>query len=719
MSILPVMQKIDSFLSSVLHRSFQALFLITPLLFTWFNDELFEFNKMIFVYVIASLVTGAWVARAIIREKFEWNRTPIDIPLALFILSQVLSTLFSIHMETSIFGYYGRFHGGLLSTVAYAALFAVYVQSYSAKDFWKYLKMLALSSVAVALVAIPEHFGRSLSCVFINSHQLSETQPLSVVWSPRQIWHSYNVSCWIQDVQNRVFSTFGQPNWLAAFAITVLPLFALATALRTGKEHALYAVATVGLYLSLLFTKSRSGILGLGAEVVWLLVILITWWYFQGRRKEISLKLPSGATQVLLVLGVVLVACTAFFGTPYTPAIESYFKKTDAETVITAANEAAGSVNRLEEGGTDSGEIRKIVWAGAFNVWKRFPLLGSGVETFAYSYYFDRPMEHNTVSEWDHLYNKAHNELLNFLATTGLIGFAAYLFYLGTLIGLPVYFALIRKEQSPERTLPLLAISAGLVGLTVSNALGFSTVMVGVLLTLSGAWSWHLYQDDSKTAQPVHLPEEGELEPRQVLWLVITLLCVCVALILVWRTWKADHLFAKGKALNKLGEYALGLENFEQAYGLSSGGGMFSQELAEVYSWVSAGFYQEDQATAAAAYREVSKEYVDKMMLDNPYNLNFYKTKSRVLAVLAAQEPGLLLEAKDTLEQAVKLAPTDPRVRYNLGLIELSLGATESAKANITAAIEMRPTFAEALQVLEKIEELEASASSRSAAPAK
>jgi tetratricopeptide (TPR) repeat protein len=414
----------------------------------------------------------------------------------------------------------------------------------------------------------------------------------------------------------------------------------------------------------------------------------------------------------------VLIACTAYFGTPYTPSLESYFKKANAETIIAPSDEAV-SVNRLEEGGSDSGEIRKIVWAGAFNVWKRFPLLGSGVETFAYSYYFDRPMEHNTVSEWDHLYNKAHNELLNFLATTGLVGFAAYLFYLGALIGLPVYFALSRKEQSAERTLPLLAISTGLVGLTVSNALGFSTVMVGVLLTLSGAWSWHLYQDRNQAHQPETFPKENELEPTQMLWLVVTLLCVCVALILVWRTWKADHLFAKGKALNRLGQYAVGLEHLEQSYNLSNGEGVFMQELAEVYSWVSAGFYQVDQATAAAAYREVSKGYVDQMMLENPYNLNYYKTKSRILAVLAAQEPKLLLEAKETLEQAVKLAPTDPRVRYNLGLIELSLGATESAKAHIMAAIEMRPTFAEAVQGLEKIEELEASASSRSATPTK
>ena len=32
--------------------------------------------------------------------------------------------------------------------------------------------------------------------------------------NPDQI---FNVSCWQQDVKSRVFATFGQPNWLAAY----------------------------------------------------------------------------------------------------------------------------------------------------------------------------------------------------------------------------------------------------------------------------------------------------------------------------------------------------------------------------------------------------------------------------------------------------------------------------------------------------------------------
>jgi putative inorganic carbon (hco3(-)) transporter len=75
---------------------------------------------------------------------------------------------------------------------------------------------------------------------------------------------------------------------------------------------------------------------------------------------------------------------------------------------------------------------------GAWELTKKYPLFGSGVETFAYSYYNVRPVEHNLVTEWDFLYNKAHNEFLNYAATTGFVG-SRCLFIFSRFISLVVY----------------------------------------------------------------------------------------------------------------------------------------------------------------------------------------------------------------------------------------------------------------------------------------
>lgn len=146
----------------------------------------------------------------------------------------------------------------------------------------------------------------------------------------------------------------------------------------------------------------------------------------------------------------------------------------------------AGGGTQLETGGSESGDIRKIVWKGALGVWRRYPLFGSGVETFAYSYYNFRPAEHNLVSEWDFLYNKAHNEYLNFLATTGIFGLGTYL-----LLQVWISIWLLKHNQ--------VAFLSGLIALSVSNFFGFSTVPVALLFWLYPAFAFVLTHHATKT----------------------------------------------------------------------------------------------------------------------------------------------------------------------------------------------------------------------------
>src|SRR3989344_8058226 len=108
-------------LNHIIEYGFYALFFFTPLIFnpsrTVPSFELFEWNKMMFVYVLTTLITGAWIGKMILKRKVHIAKTPFNLPILLFLLSQALSALFSIDRHVSIFGYYSRFHGGLLSTL--------------------------------------------------------------------------------------------------------------------------------------------------------------------------------------------------------------------------------------------------------------------------------------------------------------------------------------------------------------------------------------------------------------------------------------------------------------------------------------------------------------------------------------------------------------------------------------------------------------------------
>src|SRR3990167_3632536 len=250
-------------MNRIIEYSFYALFFLVPLILTPWNYELFEFNKMLTVYVFTIIITAAWAIRMITTPLSGVRRTPFDIPILLFLASQILATVFSIDIRTSILGYYSRFHGGLLSTISYIILYYAFVSNLIKRHVLLAIRSMLLAAALVAFYAIAEHFG-------------------------------INKNLWVQDVQSRVFSTLGQPNWLAAYlvALIFIPIALLLnnsklkvpidftqgkqTAKQQFKNQNFLNFTLLFLififYLCILYTKSRSGLLGftLGYIIFWL-----------------------------------------------------------------------------------------------------------------------------------------------------------------------------------------------------------------------------------------------------------------------------------------------------------------------------------------------------------------------------------------------------------------------------------------------------------------
>ena len=222
--------------------------LTVPIFFLVKNEEIFEFNKMLLTYFFVSCILTFWGIKTILDKKFTFRTTPLDRWIVLFFLSQLISTALSMHPRTSLLGYYTRFHGGLLSTVAYIILFYATTTFVQKKQLKLILGSVLTGGLFAALYAFPEHFGHSPSCVILTNQ--------------------FDASCWIQDVQSRVFGTFGQPNWLAAFLILILPLAYGLMLLPTKIYKGLGAFLTVLFVSTVLFTQSRSGFLGMAVGTI-------------------------------------------------------------------------------------------------------------------------------------------------------------------------------------------------------------------------------------------------------------------------------------------------------------------------------------------------------------------------------------------------------------------------------------------------------------------
>jgi tetratricopeptide (TPR) repeat protein len=644
--------------------------LITPFVFTWVNEELFEFPKMLAVYGLMTLALTAAAIDQLQQKTIRLPHTVFDKTVGFFVVSQILATLLSIHPRTSWLGYYTRFNGGLLSTLTYVSFYYLVVWYFSPKQLFRLIQATLLAGALAALYAWPEHFGHSPSCLLITK--------------------TFNASCWIQDVKNRVFGTFGQPNWLAAYCITLLPLV-LAWLSQVKLRWQQWGVGLVWiLFVSvLIFTKSRSGLLGFGLSFAAGTAVL---GYLAWQQQQLSeLKQKLGLLVSVVLVSVFLVA---LYGTPFTPSLSSLLPQKTLQNPMAATPGPTGGTS-LDTGGTESGQIRKIVWSGALAVWQRYPIFGSGVETFAYSYYQDRPLAHNQVSEWDFLYNKAHNEVLNYLATTGLVGTTAYLVLWGMMLW--VSFKLVRdRNQSALVRVFSLAWAVGLTAQFISNFFGFSTVMINVLFWLGLACL-------AKWSNPSAESETTEIAALTGWRLALTLVALALGVWGVTRVtswWTADRDYAASKATLNAGNIKMGMSKLEKAISAVPDEALFWDEIANQYSRLALALHTSPDASSTA---EVAKELAtaaiaasDQTLALNDRHLDFHKTRARIFINLGQIDPQYFTRAAEALRKASSLSPTDPKLYYNLGLVEITAHATSSGFTDLKKAIDLKPDYLQA-----------------------
>jgi len=603
---------------------------------------------MLLIYLMTVLIAGCWLARMVVEKKVVFQKTFLFWPLVLFFISQLLSTIFSIDRHTSIFGYYSRPHGGLLSTICYLILYWALVSN--AKKEWveKIINIVLISGVLMAVYGVAEHFG-------------------------------IDKDFWVQDVQRRVFSTLGQPNWLAAY-LNILLMLVLGRIL-SSKHRILNYFFLFLFYLCFLYTKSRSGLLGLiaGWLVFWGLIAVV--WK---RRIKSLLKTFLFSSTIFFLLSLAV-------GTPVSPSVGQMVRKVPEERV----REGGLGREMAEINITPSGEIRKIVWKGAVDLWKQYPVFGTGAETFAYTYYWTRPPEHNLTSEWDFLYNKAHNEYLNFAATTGSLGLICYLLipavFIGKMIG---KFRVIAGESKKKQ---LISIFAALVTILVTNFFGFSVVVTGLWFFLLPGFTWLLLKNNKERK----VVQKERLDEKQKVLLAVLGAGGAFLIYQVLQFWWGDYCFQRGVNYEKTGNYHQSLSFFQKAVSANPSMPSYYDKMSLTLADLAYVFNQENKATASAQLAKMAQEASDKALKISPYHLNFYRDRAKMFYLLSQIEIDHLNNALEAVLRAIELAPTDAKLYYNAGLMYYSLGDKEAGNEYLKRAVHLKPNYNRAKHFLE------------------
>ena len=635
---------------------YYLLFFVTPLVMNSNTSEIFEFNKIIVVYFITVMVGGLWLINHNIESK-PLNKHPLVFLYWFFLLSQLLSTIFSIDPHTSIWGYYGRFNGGLLSVLSYFILFYVFADIFDLSYFMKILKISLVSSFFVVLWGLPGKFGADLSFLLFT--------------------HQLNNSCWTDQFKpaERMFSTLGQPNWLGAYLAICFFIglyFVVSHIFGKEKENrwkkALPAVYLLFNFVGIIFTGSRSALLAVIISVIVFSIFFIARFY---RHNKKLIRTFGFIMIVFLVLGVAFTL----------------------SRIRSSTHNLTGPIN-------DSFAIRRIVWRGAWALGLRYPLFGTGVETFAYAYYFVRPIEHNLTSEWDFLYNKAHNEYLNYLATTGFVGLTAYLLLIGSSLWL---FFRDRKN--------LLAISLGCAYLTiiVTNAVGFSTSTINLYFYLLPSLFLIFTKNKHELKQTAHKLTKNKIVNGGIIIVMVFLI------VQVGKYYLADIQYAKANSYLSQSRYSQAFESLISTVKLKHEH-VYEDKLSYTLANLAylANISKEQNLTKKLI--GLSDAYNKKSLKASPQNVLYWKTRAKnyYLFYQITQNKKEMDEAIQSLKLAKEISPTDPKIDQSLALFYLVLSEStkdsklkendrKQAKSYINEALKLKPDFVDALELQKEL----------------
>jgi len=658
-----------------------TLFLITPLVFFSKTSELFEFNKIIFIYICSIFLLGLFLFN-LIFNKYKLKFSFLDIITLIFLLSQILSTIFSIDRHTSIFGYYGRFNGGLVSIIAYITIYLSIKYLFILNNVQSLLKTSIFSSILVIFWGLPGKFGYDLSC-FLFTGQL-------------------NNGCWTNQFHpdQRMFSTLGQPNWLGAY-LAVNFLFGLFFFIRSINIKSRCQKIVWFLYLILnfsgiLFTRSRSSLLALFIGIA-----IFVFLHFIRVKRSLGIS-------ILIIIGLLIFVTVN--GVDFSKTITSVFS---------SKKNISTQTNKFNVGVTDSFDIRQIVWEGAIKLGNRYPLFGSGVETFAYAYYFVRPQSHNLTSEWDYLYNKAHNEYLNYYATTGVVGIVTYIILIigvfilsfSNLSRLSLKIKELNKNEVKNKqiynNLRILnnALMSGYSIILITNFFGFSTTTINLFFYSIPALlliiNLHLKNFIFNNQNPVNL-----VLTKKILLFIIVIICINFIIGTV-RYYNADLLYNQAESYSSIDRYDIASSLYLQALNNKYEHVYIDKLSYSLANMAMALALQKDKS--AEKIRKLSEYYNQKSLSDAPYNVLYWKTKAKnqYLYYQIGLDKNELLIGIKALEKAKALSPTDPKIPYSLGIyyslmedVEKNINEKKQLEQNaliqINQAIALKPDYRDA-----------------------
>ena len=442
--------------SSILEAGWLAALVVTPLFFNLLSARTFEPDKAALLRVVALTMLAAGAFLVGTREWGLGNKSSIISlqssilnPQSLAILLALiyaLSAALGLAPRISFLGSYNR-DQGVVTLAAYLLLFLV----------------------VGARLRTREQAGRLLDTVVLVSLPLAVYALLQRLGADPIPWGGYGAA-----VTSRVIGTQGNATFLGGYLALSIPvtLYQWLQARRQAQasRQAVYGAGVVLQALALVFSDSRGAALGLALGLLVWLLAEAAW---RGQRRLAQAAVGLGVAGVLLLV-VLNLAGGALQGVPL-----------------------LGRLGRLLDPAAGSSQVRILVWQGMSDMIlahpERLPL-GSGPDAFYLGYYPYFPVDLRRLDNpLVGTHDRSHNEVLDRLAGTGVLGLGVWLLLVGGLFYAAVRgMGLLTTPRARQSVVGALAGGAALgaaLPALLTGSLRYAGLGLGVGLVL-GLTAW-------------------------------------------------------------------------------------------------------------------------------------------------------------------------------------------------------------------------------------
>ncbi|OGE75549.1 MAG: hypothetical protein A3K06_00035 [Candidatus Doudnabacteria bacterium RIFCSPHIGHO2_01_52_17] len=380
----------DNIWDKVIKGFIYALALCLPLLFTGWTFEPLEFSKQMLLYVLVSGATITWLLKLLVERRVRFVKTPLDLPIGIFLLIYFLASVFSVDRTASFLGSYGIFSGSFFEILFLAILYYIVVNNFTDLQSLKKLFGIFNFSVFLALLYIVlQFFG-----LYIIPLEFAKTNGFNSIGGilMLSLFSAFAVVLSLGQSRDSWFSVFGGKAWRIGAAV-----LAFIVLLTVNFVYA-WVGLLVGVVLHLVFQM--------------------------GYAKNFSMRRIVAPLGILVAVIAFLLTQLVFGEAPFRSLLDFNLPQEVRLDYQTSLPVITGAVGQR-------------------------PILGFGPSTFSYAFSKNKSTEFNLTEFWNVRFERGPSLAAENLVGSGTLGFLAF----ETLLAMFLIYAwlfLLRRRNDPS-----------------------------------------------------------------------------------------------------------------------------------------------------------------------------------------------------------------------------------------------------------------------------